>query len=131
MVYVTVFSQITFILVLWIYINRIITTKIMFAKDVHKWMNSLLRSVCVAPPELSVGLFKRLNSCSPALKEAAASIYGWEIPKEKCAVGLFIPLQCGMGEFSEVLKSLTEDMALSQASCWLTCSPALLLQSDA
>lgn len=83
------------------------------------------------PPKLLVCLFKRLNSCSPALIEAAASIYGWEIPKEKCAVSLFIPLQCGMGEFSEVLKSLTKDMALAQASCWFTCSPTFLLQTDA
>lgn len=86
--------------------------------------------MCVAPPDLSGCLFKGLNNCSPALKEAAASIYGWEIPREECAVSLFIPLQCGMGEFSEVLKSLTKDMALSQALCWFTCSEAFLLHSD-
>lgn len=99
----------------------------MLSKDVHNWMNF----VCVAPPDLSGCLFKGLNSCFSALKEAAASIYGWEIPREKCAVGLFIPLQCGMGGFSDVLKSLTKDMALSQASCLFTCSAAFLLQSDA
>lgn len=87
--------------------------------------------MCVAPPDLSDCLFKGLKSFSPALKEAAASSYGWEIPREKCAVGLFIPLQCGMGEFSEVLKSLAKDIALSQALCWFACSAAFLLQSDA
>ena len=85
----------------------------------------------VAPLELSLCLFKGLNSCSPARKEATASIYGWEIHKEECAVSLFIPLQCGMDEFSEVLKSLAMDMALSQALCWFMCSPNLLLQNDA
>lgn len=87
--------------------------------------------MCAAPPDLSGCLFKGLDNSSPALKEAAASVYGWEIPREKRAVSLFIPLQCGMGEFSEVLKSLTKDMALSQASCWFTCSAAFLLQNDA
>lgn len=28
-------------LMLWIYINRIIATEIMFAEDIHNWMNSL------------------------------------------------------------------------------------------
>lgn len=70
--------------------------------------------MCVAPPDLSGCLFKGLNSCSTALKETAASIYGWEIPREICVVGLFIPLQSRVSEFSEVLKSLTKDMALSQ-----------------
>ena len=33
-------------LMLWIYINRIIATKIMFAEDVRNWMNSLPLCVC-------------------------------------------------------------------------------------
>lgn len=124
-------NNICLALMLWVCVNSIRATKIMFSKDVHNWMNSLSQHVCVALPDLSGFLFKGLNSCSLALKEAAASIYGWEIPTEECAVGLFIPLQCVMGEFSEVLKSLTKDMALCQASCWFTCSAAFLSQSDA
>lgn len=33
-------------LMLWIYVNRIIATKIMFAEDIHNWMNSLLLCIC-------------------------------------------------------------------------------------
>jgi len=63
-----------------IYINRIIATEIMFAEDVHNWMKSL--PLCVWCLSRAVCLFKRLNSCSSAPKEAAASIYGCEIPEE-------------------------------------------------
>lgn len=57
------------------------------------------------PPRLSACLFKGFSTCSLAPREVAASIYGWEIPREKCAFSFFIPLQCGMGEFSEIPSS--------------------------
>lgn len=41
-------------LILWISVNRIIATKIMFAEDVHNWMTSL--PLCVGCPSRAVGL---------------------------------------------------------------------------
>lgn len=108
MVYVTVFSQIA-VIVLRVCIHRVTATEGELTEDVHRWVSSLLGELSplctVPPPRLSACLFKGFSTCSLAPREVAASIYGWEIPREKSAFSFFIPLQCGMGEFSEIPSS--------------------------